>query len=326
MRRPCVRVKREIGEVTRRELEAQDALDYEAAIDSDDEFVYIPVRAPPTLADEYDIVQREVEPRDSHTMPEDLLEFSPTYERLGDLILLQEADPDRAKVAADAFLQSDLPVTAVLNRESDVTGTYRVADWELLAGNHTETIHREYGAEFLVDPTEVYFSPRLATERQRVIDQVEAGEHLIDMFAGVGPYAIRAAMAGAEVVAADINPEAVKYCRENARRNDVENRVTIIEGDVSELANDYTGWADRLIMNLPHSAQEHLQVAAQLAGESCRLHYYDIRPEAEAFDGEAVIRSVFEPDYHVDIAARHRVRSYAPGVVNICLDADVGAE
>lgn len=324
MERPCVRVSRERGETARQTLAEAGLIDRRFALESDGEWVYIPVRDPDAVPAEYTVCTREVTERDDQTLPEDDLSFSPTYERLGSLALLQESDPKRARAAADAIMASDLPIEGVLNRASPVMGTERVPEWEVLAGDTTETIHREYGATFLVDPTKVYFSPRLATERERVISQVSAGECVFDMFAGAGPYAVRAAMAGATVVAADINPAAVRYCRENARRNDVEDQVTVIEGDVREVAETYVDWADRLVMNLPHSAAEFLDTAATLAGEVCRVHYYDIQPADAPFDvGEAAIRTAFEPEYTVTIATRREVRSYSPTEVNVCLDVDL---
>lgn len=326
MRRPCVRVPRDEGEETRRLLDEADLRDGRYEIQSDDEFVYIPVLDAPAVADTYNVVEREVDPRDTLTMPEDLLAFTPTYERLGELILLQEENPDRARQAAKAFMTCDLPVSTVLNRASAVSGTRRVPDWEVLAGSETETVHREYGAEFLVDPTRAYFSPRLATERQRVISQIAPDEHVFDMFAGVGPYAIRAALAGATVVAVDINPEAIEYLRENTRRNEVADEMTIIEGDVDEVVDSYSGWADRVIMNLPHSAQEHLGAARTVAGDRCVLHYYDIQSEPTPFEaGEQAIAEVFETTHAVSFLDRRVVRSYAPGEVNVCLDVQLTA-
>lgn len=324
MHRPCVRVKREAGERTRRELDAVGLRDEDASIESDGDFVYIPVTDPSAVSSDHVVVERAVTPRQGRTLPTDILGYTPTYERLGDLVLLQEEDPERAAEAARAFMSSDLPIEGVLNRASDVEGEYRVPRWTVLAGDRTETVHREYGAEFLVDPTEVYFSPRLATERHRVIQQVNQGERVVDMFAGVGPYAIRAALAGAEVVAVDINPAAIAYLHENARRNGVDDAITIVEEDVAEAAVDFENWADRLIMNLPHSADQFLDSAVTLAADTCRLHYYDIQPEAAAFGpAEQAVRGAFEPGYDVSMVSRQTVRSYAPGVVNVCLDVDV---
>jgi len=139
----------------------------------------------------------------------------------------------------------------VVNRASKIKGTERVRDWDVLAGESTETVHREYGYEFELDIAEVYFSPRLATERHRVVEQVTPGEHAFDMFAGVGPYAVPIAAAGAEIVATDINERAIHYLRRNAERNGVADRVTAIAGDVRVVAGDYENWADRVVMNLP---------------------------------------------------------------------------
>ncbi|HKJ60313.1 MAG TPA: class I SAM-dependent methyltransferase family protein [Halobacteriales archaeon] len=321
MKRPCVRVAREEGEATRSRLADADLLDREWAIGREGDELFLPVVDPDAIPADLEVVDHEVEPRETQTRPEDLLDFEPTYERLGDLVLLYEEDDDRAREAAEAIVASDLTARAVLNRASKVKGDTRVREWEELAGNGTETVHREYGCEFVVDVARVYFSPRLATERHRVVEQVGSGERAFDMFAGVGPFAIPMAKRGAEVVATDVNEVAIEYLEENARRNGVEERVTAICGDVREVAPDYAGWADRVVMNLPHSADEFLDVAVELAGDECTLHYYDIQHEDDPFGpGEAAIREAVGEAFEVEVLNRRVVRSYAPHEVNVCLD------
>jgi len=214
----------------------------------------------------------------------------------------------------------------VVNRASKVSGELRVREWDVLYGASTETVHREYGHEFALDIAAVYFSPRLATERHRVVEQVRDGERALDMFAGVGPFAVPMAARGAAVVACDLNPVAVEYLRENARRNGVSDRVTAIEGDVRDLAADYSGWADRLVMNLPHTAGEFLDTAVELAGAECVLHYYDIQHEDDPFGpGTRAIRAAAEPVYDVAVETERVVRSYAPHEQNVCLDVRLTA-
>ena len=317
---PCVRVPPEEGEATRLALADLDALDPDHDIDVEEGWLYIPVD-PASVPSTYEVVEHNVPERDTQTVPADLLSFSPTYERLGDIAILDEDDPDRAHLAAEAIVHSDLPVETVVNRASKVKGDLRVRDWEVLVGEDTETVHREYGCEYLLDIATVYFSPRLATERRRVTEQVTAGECTFDMFAGVGPFVVPFAKRGADCVGVDLNEAAVEYLRENARRNDVEDRVTAIHGDVREVAPDYKGWADRVVMNLPHSADEFLDTAVLLAGEECILHYYDIQHEDDPFGpGEVAIRAAAEPEYEVEVETRHVVRSYAPHELNVCLD------
>ncbi len=321
---PCVRVAREAGEATRTTLAEADLIDdaYEIAVE--DGWLYIPVSdadAAQAVLEDAAIVSRTVDERETQTTPADLLAFEPSYERLGRAALIDEDDPDRAREIADAVLESDLPVETVLNKASKVKGKTRVRDWELLAGEDTEVVHREYGCEFLLDLAAVYFSPRLATERHRVAQQVAAEERAFDMFAGVGPFVVPFAKRGADCVGVDINAEAIDYLRENARRNGVADRVTAICGDVRDVAADYDGWADRIVMNLPHSADEFLESAVTLAGDDCVIHYYDIQHEDDPFGpGERAIRAAAEPDYEVTVETRHTVRSYAPHELNVCLD------
>lgn len=317
---PCVRVPREEGEPARRTLADAGALDPTYDITGDADHLYIPVD-PEAVPSGFDVVSRDAPERRTQTPPAELLEFEPSYERLGEVIVVDEDDPDRARQLADALMASDLPVRTVLNRASPVQGDHRVRDWELLAGENTETVHREYGCEYLLDVATVYFSPRLATERHRVAQQVDEGEQAFDMFAGVGPFVIPFAKRGATCVGVDLNPDAIDYLRENARRNGVGERITAIEGDVRDVAGDWTGWADRLVMNLPHRADEFLDTAVSLAGTECVIHYYDIQHDDDPFGpGTAAVKAAAEPAYEVAVQTERVVRSYAPHELNICLD------
>ncbi|MFC7007778.1 class I SAM-dependent methyltransferase [Halalkalicoccus salilacus] len=332
---PCVRVEREEGETVRRALAERDVLANDFEITAEDGWLYIPVDDPDAVPEEYEIVERPAPAREHPEMPADVLGYEPSYERLGGIVILDEDDPARAEEIAEAVMASALPAKTVLNRASKIRGDLRVREWDVLAGDGTETVHREYGFEYALDLAAVYFSPRLATERHRVVERVHEGERVFDMFAGVGPFVIPAAGRGAEAVGVDLNERAIEYLRENARRNGVADRVNAIHGDVRDVVagssdrhgsdadpdRGYEDWADRLVMNLPHSADEFLDAAVTLAGEACTIHYYDIQHEDDPFGpGERAIREAAEPDYDVSVEERTVVRSYAPHELNVCLD------
>ncbi|MFC7042596.1 class I SAM-dependent methyltransferase [Halonotius sp. GCM10025705] len=335
---PCVAVAREAGEATRTALAEAGVLDDDHEIAVEDGTIYIPVTDAEAAADavaaldgDTEMTTHDLPVRQGVRTPADILGFEPSVERIGDIVVIDEDDPDRAAAIAEAVIDADLPARSVLNRASKIKGELRVRDWEVVAVDDdaaadselspTETIHREYGHEFCLDLAAVYFSPRLATERHRVVEQIDPGEQVLDMFAGVGPFAIPAASRGGDVVAVDLNETAVDYCRENARRNGVADAVTAIAGDVREVADDYRGWADRLVMNLPHSANEFVATAVDLAGEECVLHYYDIQHEDDPFGpGIEAIKAAAEPEYAVSVETEHVVRSYAPHELNVCLN------
>ncbi|OTE99939.1 class I SAM-dependent methyltransferase family protein [Halorubrum sp. SD683] len=321
---PCVAVARERGETVRSRLADADALDGDHQIAVDGEMIYIPVAdrelVPAAFADR--IVERDAERRDRPTTPADILGYEPSIERLGDIVIVDEDDDECAREIADAVAASDVPCETVLNRASPIEGELRVRSWDVLVGDDTETVHREYGHEFALDVAAVYFSPRLATERHRVAEQVDPGESAIDMFAGVGPYAVPMASRGADVVACDLNERAVEYLRENAAPNGVTDRVTAISGDVRDLADSHADTAERLVMNLPHSADEFLDTAVALAGADCVIHYYDIQHEDDPFGpGRRAIEAAAGDDYAVTVETERVVRSYAPHEHNVCLDA-----
>jgi len=318
---PCVRVPREAGEETRQRLAEANLVDDGYDITVVDGQLYVPVTDPTAVPSDLTVVEADPPVREGQTMPADGLDFEPSYERIGDVAIVDEDDDEQARLLADAIMDSDLPVRAVLNRASKIKGEQRVRDWEILAGEGTEVTHREYGCTFDLDLAEVYFSPRLATERHRVAEQVSDGERAFDMFAGVGPFVVPFAKQGATCVGTDINETAIEYLRVNAEQNGVADRVTGIHGDVREIAGEYEDWADRVVMNLPHSADDFLETAVRLAGEECVLHYYDIQHEDDLFGpGERAIRSAAEPAYDVTVETRHTVRSYAPKEHNVVLD------
>ncbi|GGN96434.1 MULTISPECIES: class I SAM-dependent methyltransferase [Haloarcula] len=318
---PCVRVAREDGEATRQRLAEAGLVEDGYDITVEDGSLYVPVTDPTAVPEDLSVVEFDAPVREGQTMPADILGFDPSYERIGDIVIVDEDDPARAREIAAALVESDLPVEGVLNRASKIKGEQRVRDWEVLAGDTTEVVHREYGCAFELDLAEVYFSPRLATERHRVVEQISEGEQAFDMFAGVGPFVVPFAKRGATCVGTDINETAIEYLRRNAERNGVADRVTGICGDVRDVAADYEGWADRVVMNLPHSADEFLDTAVRLAGDDCVVHYYDIQPDEDLYGpGERAIRAAAEPEYEVSVETRRTVRSYAPGEQNVVLD------
>jgi len=159
---PCVAVERERGEAVRERLADADILDGDHEIAVDGDTIYIPVADPEAVPADLAtaIVERDAAERDRPQTPAAILGYEPSLERLGDIVIVDEDDDERAREIADAVMASDVPCETVLNRASPIEGELRVRRWDVLAGNGTETVHREYGHEFLLDVAEVYFSPR----------------------------------------------------------------------------------------------------------------------------------------------------------------------
>ncbi|ERG99320.1 MAG: hypothetical protein J07HQX50_00464, partial [Haloquadratum sp. J07HQX50] len=124
----CVRVVPTAGESTRQWLAEADLLDREYQITDDGEYLYIPVTNPAQVDDSYTLVEYAAPRRETPTRPKDVLSYEPTYERLGDIAILDTEDTSRAEEIADAIMTSDLQMSTVVNRASKIKGAQRVRD------------------------------------------------------------------------------------------------------------------------------------------------------------------------------------------------------
>lgn len=294
MKRQCIKVPKKKGEPVRRILLELEILDNSVKIGADEAFLYLPLTREPasdeleSFPEEIELIEFDFKPHKKKPVPEDLLGFSPAYEVIGDIALLEDPELDKEKASriADALLLTHSNIKTVLKPLTPVIGEFRVREFEVVAGEpRTETIHREYGCRYKVDLARAYFTPRLSTERSRILSRVKKGDIIVDMFAGVGPYSILIAKSKkpSKVLSIDKNPDAVRYLRENIILNSAKN-IEAIEGDAREEATKFAGTADHVIMNLPHSAFEFLDSAVLLAKPGGIIHYYGITPEDDLFE------------------------------------------
>lgn len=322
----CVKVPKKGGEATRRTLAEAEVIDYRLKIRSDETFVYLPLipdisrvilsKISPSL----ELSECDFEENERTYSVEDILGFAPSFEVIGDIaVVAEEYD---VKVG-EAIMAVHKNVKVVLVPTTPVIGEFRVRHYRVLCGeDRTTTVYREHGYVYEMDLNKVYFSPRMSTERKRVTDQVKDMELVLDMFAGVGPFAIPVSKRAMFTVAVDKNPDAIFYLKRNMDLN----KVTKLEADCGDARDIHMAQApDRIIMNLPHTAHEFLDVAFRLINTGGIIHYYDIRPESEIFDAvvKMVRQKATESGCLVDIVNKRIVRSYSPHEYNIVLDIRV---
>lgn len=322
------KVKRRCGEQFRRLLVETGALDRSRRIDSNESHVYLPIR---TLDEkeigllrsisDFEIVEMDFSPEEQNLCPEDLLGFRPSFEVVGDIATVED---DRAEQVASAIMSCYKSIKAVISPVSDVEGEFRTRRFRYVAGEkRTITTHKEHGLRYRVDLEGAYFSPRLGTERLRVARQVKPTDAVLDMFAGVGPFSLLFAKRGASVTAIEKNPIAVKYLKENAVINKVQN-IEILEGDAADMSALFENAADHVIMNLPHSASQFLIPAIKAAKDGGIIHYYAIAPEDGLYKDIELIKNASEQlGYSSEIVYQGIVRSYAPKRYNVVIEFKV---
>jgi tRNA wybutosine-synthesizing protein 2 len=259
--------------------------------------------------------------------PEALDALPRHWVKLGRVLVLPLAEPLRPHwpAIAEAYA-AELGCGAVVRDAGPIAGERREPARELVWGTQTETEVVEGGVRFALDAARVMWSAGNVHERQRIPRLVQEGEVVLDLFAGIGYFAVPiAAKARPErVVACELNPVAFHCLQRNAALNHVQDRIEPRLGDCRATAP--RGIADRVLLGYTVETERFLPTA--VAGlkrqggwlhyhEACPAHLWRSRPEQRVRDAAAAAgREVVR-------AAPRVVKNYAPGMVHVVVDAEV---
>ncbi len=251
------------------------------------------------------------------------------YQRLGRVLVLRlppTLEP-HFRTLGDAW-RDELGVATVLVRTGPIGGELREPEVRAIAGTTTETEVVEHGVRWRFDAARIMFAAGNRTERRRVRGLVRPGEHVLDLFAGIGYFAIPAALAdpSVRVTAVEKNPVAHRYLVENARLNGVAPRLDPRLGDNRVEPTDAPP-ADRVILGLlPTSLPWVRRAVGQTTAGGAWLHVHlvaDARGAAEHARAE-VIRELDRAGARMLEEPRAReVKPYGPGRTHVVVDARV---
>ena len=260
---------------------------------------------------------------------EEIEELKSSFDIIGDVVIVEipEELEEHKKDIGQATLQFTKRKTVYM-KKSAIEGVTRTRQLELIAGvDNPITIHKEHGTRLKLDVKNVYFSPRLATERKRVQEATNDGEEILDMFAGIGPFPIVIAKEkAANITAVDINEHAIKYLKENIELNKLKDgaHITAICGDTRVVAeNELKGKKfDRLIMNLPGLAPEFLELAISLCKDGGVIHYYEFSDGFSHGIAKAQ-REAEKQNKDVEILNTRKVKSYKTRMWHVAIDCKI---
>jgi len=263
-------------------------------------------------------------------IPANLTGYLPrSYDVIGDIAIidLAEAIQPFGQIVGEAIQKINPHLRLVVRKVGAVSGAYRTRQLEILAGTGSmETKHHEFACCYVLNLSTVYFNPRLSNERMRVAEQVGPEDHVVDMFAGVGPFSILIAKKhpNVRVCACDINPDAIEFLKENIFLNGLVGRVIPILGDAAKsMDHGLRAWANRIIMNLPSEAENYLPVALDILREEGTIHYYEFASRNDKIeDIEMKIRDIIEDAGRMvrSFTFADAIREVAPGRVQIAID------
>ncbi len=251
------------------------------------------------------------------------------YVRLGRVLLVRWPErlrpyfPELASGLAVA-----LRARTVLRAAGPVEGELRTPRVEVLFGGETETEVVEDGVRWRFDAARVMFAAGNRTERARAGHLVQPGQNVVDLFAGIGYFAIPAARFGgaARVTAVDRNPVSIAYLAENARLNGVAAQVEPTLGDNRTVPLP-SGQADHVFLGYLPSALPWLGRAVPLlrpTGGDLHVHLVADSRRAVAEAEARVARTIRDVGGTVDGLPKGRaVKPYGPGRTHVVVDVRV---
>lgn len=251
------------------------------------------------------------------------------FDVIGSIAIIKKkpGEPQKKlKEIGEAIIKDNKHISSVFNKVGGIEGEDRLMKLRWVAGDKKSlTLHRENGFSFYVDVKKVFFTPRMVSERLRVINQVKPDESVLDMFCGVGPFAIPIARRASYVYALDINKSAINLLEKNVALNKIKN-MDFKCGDSGLLAGRLGKKFGRIIMNYPSNPLKFLKSALSAAGEKCTLHYYKFinTHEADAVKQEkAKIMKAAGKNFKIIKIKTYRAGETAPFVTRMCFDVTV---
>lgn len=299
------------------------------------DYVIFPLRREVDLGIGYELVEEDFESEHRKTFKDylrgflsdsDLQKVHRSFDIIGDLaiIMIPPELNEYERDIAESLAKAHKNIRGVFKKAGPIKGESRTRELIHLWGREsTVTLHREHGCLYKVDIARVYFSPRLAYERMRILEQVKNGEMIVDFFAGIGPFSVLIGKRRrVKVCAIDSNPAAYELLKENILLNKVVDRVIPILGDCREVSPEK---ADRVIMNLPMHSHEFLDLAFKVVKKGM-IHFYTISAEENLYKSrEKLVQEIAdELGRNVHILNRRVVRNYSPRRYHIVLDIRVG--
>lgn len=288
----CIKVPVKEAERVKKQIVSKELLDKEHHILKDKGFVYFPIKK--KFKTNHEFVDKAVKKRflqanlkgslEKKLSEEELEALRKSMDIIGNIAILEIPDEliKKEKLIAQEVLRINKNIKTVL-RKGKHEGVFRIQKLEHLAGEKTkEAVYKENGIILKLDVEKVYFSPRLSNERKRIAEMIKRQEDVLVMFSGCAPYvcAIAKNTSANSVYGVEINPTAHNYAIHNLLLNKLTNAFVFL-GDVKTVVPKLKMSFDRIIMPLPKSAADYLDVTLKVSKKGTIIHFYEFQKEGE---------------------------------------------
>jgi tRNA wybutosine-synthesizing protein 2 len=247
-----------------------------------------------------------------------------SWDRIGDIAVVKFSQGFKEEKEIGNILIEFQGVKTVLAQRG-IRGTHRKPIVEVIAGEEdTITMHKEGNAKYLLDLSEVMFSPGNTREREKMGRIVKKGECVLDMFAGIGYFSIPMAISGAVVTAIEENSESMRWLEENIKLNGVEKYVFPVFKDCREFIS---GWLeeggelfDRVVMG-HYDSIDFIEYAYFVVKSGGVIHVHEVRSENDPTQSYRELILIAENlKIDIEIIGQRYVKGYSPGTLHLVTD------
>ena len=227
----------------------------------------------------------------------DLIGHIPTkWEKFADVVIFpQNAFQDGWNCTHEMWkIVADALKVKRIGRMGEVHGEFRQSGVEMLLGEDDWVVRREHGIDFGYNFTECMWSAGNVTERGRIANTNHEGEHILDLYAGIGYYTLPYLSEGAKgangergkgrgaahVVACEWNPDAIRALMWSLEKNGLAERCTVLEGDNQK--HNFEPKFDRINLGLLPSSEDGWALAIRaLKRKGGMLHVHGLADSGE---------------------------------------------
>ncbi len=263
-------------------------------------------------------------------IPSDLVSNLPDkWEKIGDVLtIVLPSILDEYKNTIGKKYAEVLNCKTVLKDIGGIKGEFRVPNVEIIYGlKNTETIHKENGVKYRLDPQKLMFSSGNMDERIRMAKISNKNETVVDLFAGIGYFTLPIAIYSKpeKVFACEKNQIAFDYLNENIILNDVSSIVEPRKGDNRDIAPKNI--ADRVIMGYIDETEKFLPNAIDcLHNHIGIIHYHNTFSDNTIPNKpmKIVEKEAKKKGCKAELLKYIYVKSYAPGISHYVFDIKIG--
>lgn len=249
-------------------------------------------------------------------MEEDIKKIPKSFDVVGEILIFTDFPKElkkKEKLVGDYLIKKLKNITTIAKKSKKYSGKLRTTKLKVMAGEKKlETIHKESGLKFKVNPEKVYFSPRSGTERLRIANLVKDNEDVLVMFSGIAPFAlvISKHSKAKKIYAIELNKQGHKYAQENIKLNKIKNIIPI-QGDVRKVTPHLK--FDRIIMPHPSDSESYLNLALEHLKPKGTIHLYLFEKEENFIK----LKEKYSKNFKTKLI---KAGTPSPGKYRVCLD------